>query len=204
MTNWILLRSAGIGAYLMLFMSVAWGLVSTTSVVSTRISKRSANLFHQFAANAGLLLLAIHMGLLVIDEFMPFAIGDVLIPMHATYRPIATTLGVIGMYLMVAILVTSWLRRPIGPAWWRRVHLLSVPAFTLALAHGIFAGSDSGRLWATAMYLITGVLVLFLVIVRGLTYGYRPPRPERPVRAASGPPPTHRQAPDPAITAPRA
>ncbi|HEY6567795.1 MAG TPA: ferric reductase-like transmembrane domain-containing protein [Actinomycetota bacterium] len=200
MTTWILLRSAGIGAYLMLFLSVSWGLISTTAVVSKRVSKRSANLFHQFTANAGLLLLAIHMALLLIDEFMPFAIADLLIPMRSTYRPVATGLGVVGMYLMVVILVTSWLRKPIGPAWWRRLHLLSVPAFTVALAHGIFAGSDSGRPWAMAMYAITGILVLFLVIVRGLTHGYRPPRGERPSRNVSAPP-AHEGAPDPAMTA---
>jgi hypothetical protein len=34
-----------------------------------------------------------------------------------------------------------------------------------------------------AMYAITGLSVVFLTIVRGLTYGYRPPRPERPIPA---------------------
>jgi DMSO/TMAO reductase YedYZ heme-binding membrane subunit len=107
--------------------------------------------------------------------------------MRSTYRPVATTLGVVGMYLMVVVLVTSWLRKPIGTTWWRRAHLLAVPAFTLALAHGVFAGSDSAQPWATAMYALTGVVVLFLVIVRGLTYGYRPPRGETPDPTRSRP-----------------
>ena len=33
------------------------------------------------------------------------------------------------------------------------------------------------------MYALTGLTVLFLVIVRGLSYGYRPPRAAPPERA---------------------
>ena len=57
-TTWIVLRAAGIGAYLMLFFSVAWGLASTTSVFGKRISKASMTTVHQFTATCGLFLLA--------------------------------------------------------------------------------------------------------------------------------------------------
>ena len=67
MTTWILLRAAGVGAYVMLFMAVAWGLVATTAVVTKRVSKPSANQFHQFVATTGLVLLGVHLGLLLID-----------------------------------------------------------------------------------------------------------------------------------------
>lgn len=182
MTNWVLLRAAGVGGYLMVFLSVAWGLVSTTSIVTKRVSKPSANLFHQFVATTGLVLIGLHMLLLLIDRFMPFTVADLLVPMHTAYRPLATTLGVLAMYAAVLIVVTSWLRKPIGVAWWRRIHLLAVPTFSLMLAHGIFAGSDTERPWMIAIYASTGLSVVFLTVVRALTYGYRPPRPAVPER----------------------
>ena len=183
MTTWILLRAAGIGSYLMLFLSVAWGLVATTSVVTKRISKPSANLFHAFVASTGLALLVVHMGLLLVDGFMPFTVAALTVPMASEYRPIAVTAGVIAMYATVVIVVSSWLRKPIGTVWWRRVHVLAVPAFTLALVHGVFSGTDTERPWMFAIYAVTGLLVVFLTIVRALTYGYRPPRPAPPVRS---------------------
>lgn len=182
MNTWILLRAAGIGSYLMLFLSIAWGLVATTSVVSRRISKPSANLFHAFAATTGLALLGVHLGLLLIDEFMPFSLADLTVPMSSEYRPIAITAGVIAMYAVVLIVVSSWLRKPLGTARWRRLHLLAVPAFALALAHGVFAGTDTERPWMFSLYAVTGLLVVFLTLVRAFTYGYRPPRPAPPVR----------------------
>jgi len=39
------------------------------------------------------------------------------------------------------------------------------------------------------MYALTGLLVVFLVLVRGLSYGYRPPRPAPPERATRAPKP---------------
>lgn len=183
MTTWILLRAAGVGAYVMLFMAVAWGLVATTAVVTKRVSKPAANQFHQFVATTGLVLLGVHLGLLLIDPYMPFHILDVLVPMRSTFRPIAITAGVLAMYATVAVMVSSWVRKKLSTKVWRSIHLLAVPAFTLALAHGVFSGTDTQRWWMWGMYALTGLIVVFLVIVRGLSHGYRPPRPAPPERA---------------------
>jgi DMSO/TMAO reductase YedYZ heme-binding membrane subunit len=200
-TTWILLRAAGIGAYLMLFMSVAWGLIATTAIVTKRVSKPAANMFHQFTATTGLVLLALHLGILLIDAYMPFKVLDLLVPMHATFRPVAITAGVIAMYAVVAVTVSSWIRKKLSTKVWRGIHLLAVPAFTLALAHGVFSGTDTERWWMWGMYALTGLLVVFLVLVRGLSYGYRPPRPAPPERATRAPKPATAEATAPEPTA---
>ncbi|MGZ4148516.1 MAG: ferric reductase-like transmembrane domain-containing protein [Actinomycetota bacterium] len=182
MTEWILLRAAGIGAYVALFLSVAWGLVSTTGVVTKRVSKPASNQFHAVVASTGLALLGVHMVLLVVDTFMPFGASGVLLPMHTTYRPIATSLGVLAMYATVLVVTTSWVRKQMPTATWRAIHLLAVPAFILAMLHGVFAGTDTTRPWMLTLYGISAVVTLFLVLVRALTSGYRPPRAEAPPR----------------------
>lgn len=187
MTTWVLLRAAGIGSYLMLFLSVAWGLVATTSIVTKRVSKPSANLFHAFVATTGLALLVVHLGLLLVDGFMPFSLASITLPMASDYRPLAITAGVVAMYAVVTVVVSSWLRRSIGTRWWRRLHVLAVPAFTLALAHGVFAGTDTERPWMFALYAASALVVVFLVLVRGFTYGYRPPRPAPATAVATRP-----------------
>lgn len=182
MTMWILLRAAGIGVYVMLFLSVAWGLAATTSVFGKRISKATATTVHQFMATCGLFLLAAHVGVLLADSFMPFSIADVTIPMASSYRPVAIAFGIVAMYATVFVIVTSWVRRRIGTAWWRRTHMLAVPTFVLSLVHGVFAGTDSVRPAMGWIYLGTGLIVLFLLVVRALTAGYRPERADPPTR----------------------
>jgi methionine sulfoxide reductase heme-binding subunit len=181
MRTWVILRSAGIGAYLMVFLSVAWGLVATSSALGRWVSKASAVLIHQFFSTCGLLLLGIHVGGLLVDSFMPFGAAEILIPGAASYRPAATAFGVIAMYATVVVLVTSWIRKRIGTTWWRRMHLLALPAFVLSLAHGVFSGTDSTRPWMWWMYVVTGSAVVFLVVLRGLTAGNRPERAVRHV-----------------------
>lgn len=190
MTTWVLLRAAGIGAYVALWLAVVWGLVATTGVVKSRISKPSANHFHAFVATTGLVLLGVHLGLLLIDAYMPFTPSDVFIPMRSTFRPVAITAGVLAMYGMVLLIVSSWMRSKLSTRLWRAIHLLSVPAFVLALLHGVFTGTDTERPWMVAMYAVTGVIAFFLVVVRGLTADYRPPRPAAPVRTSKAAPAT--------------
>lgn len=186
MTYWNLLRAAGIGSYVMLFLSISWGLVSTTTPFGKRVSKPSSTLVHQFMSTCGLFLLAIHMGALLIDEFMPFRVADLFVPMSSTYRPVAVTLGIAAMYGLVFVIVASWLRKPIGTAWWKRTHLLAIPTFALSLLHGVFAGTDSTRPVMWWMYVGTGLVVVFLIVVRALTVGLRPERKAPPPHARAG------------------
>jgi DMSO/TMAO reductase YedYZ heme-binding membrane subunit len=127
-------------------------------------------------STCGLFLLAVHVGALLVDEYMPFGVADLLVPMSSTYRPVPVALGIVAMYGVVVVIVASWLRKPIGTAWWRRTHLLAIPTFTLSLLHGVLAGTDGARpaMWWT--YVGTGLVVVFLVVVRALTVGLRPER----------------------------
>lgn len=186
MTTWTVLRAAGIGAYVMLFLSVAWGLVATTAAMGKRVAKPSSTLFHQFLSAVGLALLGIHIGGLLVHDYLRLSPLDVLVPMRATYRPVATAFGIVAMYALVVVMVSSWAKRRTGTKWWRRLHLLAAPTFTLSLVHGVFAGTDTVRPWMWWTYVVTGGLVLFLVIVRGLAAGFRPERAGRaPVHGPS-------------------
>ena len=184
MITWNIIRAAGIGAYLMLWASVTWGLVSTTSVFRWKTSKATTVALHQAFSTTGLILLATHLYFLLKDTFLPFTFIDLFVPMHSTYRPVGVTLGIGALFVtLLGVLSTSWGRKLIGTKWWRRTHALAIPAFALALVHGLIAGSDTKRpaMWWT--YVITTCILLFLLLVRGLTAGERPKRKSRPETA---------------------
>ena len=176
MTTWLVLRAAGIGAYLVLFLSVAWGLVGTTAVFGKRVSKVTATNVHHYLGIAMLPLLAMHLGGLLIDKFRPFGVLDLFAPLHSTFRPVSVAFGIAAMYLSIVVLLTTWAKKRLGTTWWRRFHLASVPAFTVAMVHGVWTGTDSVQPLVWWMYMVTGAVVLFLVMVRGLTARERPAR----------------------------
>ncbi len=176
MIMWNIIRAAGIGAYLMLWASVTWGLVATTSLFGKRVPKATSVALHQAFSTLGLLLLVTHLGVLLVDSFMPFGWLDLLIPMRATYRPAGVSFGIGAMVLMAVVLLTSWFRKQVKPTWWRRFHALSVPAFSLALVHGLMTGTDSPRPTMFWFYLATTAILLFLVMLRAMTVGIRAAR----------------------------
>lgn len=170
MNNWNLIRAAGIGAYLMLWASVTWGLISSTEIVRWKATKATSIALHQAFSTSGMLLLGAHLYFLLKDKFLPFTWLDLVVPMRSTYRPIGVTLGIAALFLtLLGVLSTSWGRRVIGTKWWRRSHVLSIPAFALALVHGLMAGSDTKRPALWWMYVFTACAVLFLLLVRAFT-----------------------------------
>jgi sulfoxide reductase heme-binding subunit YedZ len=186
-TTWIILRAAGVGAYLTLFLSVAFGLVATSAPFDKRFAKQSAITIHQFLSTVGLVLLGVHIGGLLLDSYIHFGPKEILVPAASTYRPVAVAFGVIAMYALVVVLVSSWMRRHYSAKLWRRLHLFAVPAFVLSMVHGIFAGADASRRWMFLVYVLTASVVVFLLILRGLTVGLRPAR--RAQSSPGSPPP---------------
>ena len=52
--------------------------------------------------------------------------------------------------------------------------MAAAPAFALAMLHGVFAGADATRRWMYLTYLITGSIVAFLLLLRGLQVERKP------------------------------
>ncbi|HXF36581.1 MAG TPA: hypothetical protein VNO17_05300 [Actinomycetota bacterium] len=102
-TTWVVLRAAGIGSYLMLFLAVAGGLVATAAPFGRRVSNASATIFHRTASTAGLLLLAVHLGGLLVDRYVRLDLLDLVVPLRAGYRPIALALGIAAMDAAVVV-----------------------------------------------------------------------------------------------------
>jgi sulfoxide reductase heme-binding subunit YedZ len=197
MLTWNALRAAGIGTYLMLWATVCWGLVGTAAVGGKRISRATAVTMHQFLATTAFVLLGLHIGLLLVDSFVPFGPLDVAVPLHSSYERIPVALGIGATYLFALVLLSSWIRKRIGTKLWRTLHLLAVPSFALALVHGVFAGTDTARPWMWWGYVATGGIALFLMLVRTMTIGLRPRRAALPenVRARAAAKPARERTP---------
>ena len=96
--------------------------------------------------------------------------GLFLIPFASSYKPFWSGLGSLALYLFLAIILSSYLRKQIGQKSWRLFHYTSYLGFLLALLHGLMAGTDSNTLAMHTLYLVTGGVTLFLIYYRALSY----------------------------------
>jgi DMSO/TMAO reductase YedYZ heme-binding membrane subunit len=69
-------------------------------------------------------------------------IGEILIPFASSWQPRSVALGVVAMYMIAAIQITSWAMKKLPKRIWHAIHLSSYVAFILVTWHAITAGTD--------------------------------------------------------------
>ena len=108
----------------------------------------------------------LHLVALVLDTYVDFGLTELLVPMASSYRPGPVAWGVAALYLLIAVELTSLLRRRISKRAWRMTHMLSFPLFAFSTVHGLTAGTDAtgGALFWSMVSV--SVLVFALTIAR--------------------------------------
>lgn len=165
---WYLSRASAWMAYILLFINICLGLALKSKFLNQVGEKWRALDLHQFTAILAMGLVALHVFSLLGDHYLNYTVAQLLVPGVSPYRPQWVSPGIIGFYLLVLIMITSYLRRFIGKSAWRAVHLTSFVIFAISLIHGIGSGSDTSLVWGQLTYIVTGVVVVFLALWRFL------------------------------------
>lgn len=161
--TWIVARAGGFTAYGLLTLAVVIGLTLSLKWQSARWPRLINNELHNFVTLLGTVFLVIHVVAVALDPFTHFSLFEVLVPFASTYRTVWMALGIVGLYLGLAIGLSTLLRKRIGYKMWRQLHVLTLGIFMLATAHGIYTGTDTRDWWALGTYglSLTTVSILF-------------------------------------------
>src|SRR5947208_6364010 len=186
--TWDIARAGGFTAYILLTLAVIVGLALSTQIQSPSRWPRLLNSeLHNFLTLLSTIFLVVHILAVWIDPFTHFGLNEILIPLAGSYRPAWMALVIVGLYLGIAIGISTWLCPHIGYKLWRRLHVLTLGIFALATIHGIGTGSDTQTPWALGIYLVSLVLVGSLLCRRlFFSKGKSKHAPERSVTPARG------------------
>ena len=102
----------------------------------------------------------------MLDRFAPISLLDAVIPFVSPYRPLWLGLGTLSFDLLVALVITSLLRRRLGYRAWRAIHWLAYASWPVAVLHGLGTGSDSKAWWMLALTAACVAAVLVAVLAR--------------------------------------
>ena len=165
--TWNVARAGGFTSYILLTLAVLVGLALSTQLQSPRFWPRLINSeLHNFLTLLGTIFLGVHVLAVIVDPFTHFGLNEVLIPLASHYRTEWMALGIVALYLGIAIGISTLLRKHIGYKWWRRLHVLTLGIFLLATIHGLGTGSDTQTPWALGIYLVSSILVGALLCKR--------------------------------------
>ncbi len=108
------------------------------------------------------------------DGFAPIHLQDALVPFLSPYRPIWLGLGTVAFDLLLALVLTSYLRHRIGARMWRGVHWLAYVCWPVALVHAFGTGSDARSGFLVAVGAASLALVALALLSRLAAGGGHP------------------------------
>jgi predicted ferric reductase len=178
-TYWYLTRAAGFVAYVLLFISVSFGLAMTSDIVECWVRRYRLYDLHRFLSILTLAATALHLLIVLPDRYIGFSLYELLVPFASPYRPAYMALGLFGFYALAIVVLSFYARHLISYRGWRILHYATFGAFVLALVHGAGAGTDTASTWAQYLYAATGLIVFNLCVYRVLKGSARgiPARP---------------------------
>jgi methionine sulfoxide reductase heme-binding subunit len=163
---WYLSRGTGAVALLLLTVSVVLGILDQRRWRPAHWPRFVLDALHRNVSLLVLALLAVHIASSVIDSFAPIRLVDAIVPFVSAYRPVWLGLGALAFDLLLAVVITSVLRRYLGHRAWRIVHWLAYVSWPVAVVHGLTTGTDAKAAWLLALTAICAVAVLIATWAR--------------------------------------
>ncbi len=165
MAPWLIARSAGVTAYILLTLLVVVGFVlaSVPNKEHWRITKFVLPLHRQLSLFLGVFLV-LHVLAIALDAYVKVGLVGAFLPGLSNYRTLPVAIGTLAFYGVVATGFTARFTRVLPPGKWLTIHRVAFATFVFAFFHSVWTGTDTPSL--QLMYDGTAGLVLIAAFVR--------------------------------------
>lgn len=162
---WYATRAAGLMTWTTATASVVFGLLLSTRFIKARTGPWFLDL-HRFLGGISVVFLIAHLATLWADSYVEFGVSDLFVPGASEWKTEAIAWGIVSMYLIFAVEVSSLIRARLNSKVWRVIHFSSFAAMIAGSYHAYTAGSDVDNpvTWVIAGF--GSVLVFALISVR--------------------------------------
>jgi DMSO/TMAO reductase YedYZ heme-binding membrane subunit len=182
---WYTSRATGIVGYALLAASLAWGISHSIRLFKQPRPPWMLDM-HRFLSGLACIFVGIHVFVLLFDKFAHYTVLDLLVPFSgqsslAAKSPIPMALGIVSLYLLLAVEFTSLAMKKLPRKLWKGIHYLSYALFAFVTIHVLMMGTDTNTVAMQWFVLGCCAVNVFLVIVRIAS----PKRDQQPGRAPS-------------------
>ena len=157
---WYLTRASGVVTLILLTVTVVLGVANVNRAQAAGWPRFVVEGLHRNASLLAVVMLCVHIATTVLDPFASISLVASIVPFIGNYRPIWLGLGTLASDLLLAIALTSIVRRRLGQRTWRATHWLAYACWPIAVVHGLGTGSDA-RSW---LLVVTVICVLAVVL----------------------------------------
>lgn len=150
---WYLTRGTGVVTLLLLTLTVVLGITEVSRWANTHFPRFVTAALHKNVSLLVMAFLGVHIVTAIGDGYVPIRWIDAVVPFASAYKPAFLGLGAVAFDLLIALIVTSLLRKHIGYRLWRAVHWAAYACWPIAFLHGITIGTDKHTTWMLALSL---------------------------------------------------
>ena len=155
---WLIARASGIVAAVLLTAVVALGVMRSERWQRPWWPRFASNHLHRSLSWLLLVVVVLHVGAVILDQYAPVAVWDAVVPFVSAYRRWWTGLGTLAFDVVLLVLFTTSVIRLMGQRRWRLLHWISYAAWPLAVLHGAGTGSDVRQWWALLLLFAAAAL----------------------------------------------
>jgi DMSO/TMAO reductase YedYZ heme-binding membrane subunit len=163
---WFTTRATGVVALVLLTVTVVLGILTSVRFETARWPRFTLQDLHRRTSLLAVVFVTLHVVTTVSDSFAPIGWLSVFVPFTSPYRRLWLGLGTVAVDLLLAVTVSSILRRRIHPRTWRGLHWLAYASWPLALVHGLGTGTDPHLEWMIVLVIVCVTAVLVAVTWR--------------------------------------
>jgi len=162
---WYVSRVSGLVGFALLYISIFLALTIRIPFMRRIFSPPYALNAHGWIALQATVFALVHGSVLIFDKFMGFSLMDVFAPFATSYNPGLVALGIIGFYLMLLLVVTSYVRKYLPFKFWRAVHFLNIILYVGVIVHAYFLGTDMKNEIIRNIFVYANILLIMLMLV---------------------------------------
>lgn len=173
---WYMSRSTGIIAAILLLGSLVLGMLMSTRLLRSVDRPAWLLAMHRWTSALAVLATTGHVAALVADSYVDFGPREIFVPFASEWKSTAVALGVVSMYLLAIVQVTSLLMKKMPRRVWRAIHMASYGSAWFALIHAGMAGTDTSNRAYRIVSLVVIITATSVAVVRVSGSAKRTPR----------------------------
>lgn len=139
---WYASRATGVVLLVLLTLVILLGLLVTRQGRLPGLPRFAVTGLHRNLSLLAVAFVVVHVLTAVYDGYVHIPLTAAVIPLTSPYERLWLGLGAVAFDLMLAVIVTSLLRRHLSRKAWRGVHLLVYVSWPVAWVHSVFASAD--------------------------------------------------------------
>jgi methionine sulfoxide reductase heme-binding subunit len=170
---WYFTRASALIGFFLLYLSIFFGLAIRTPILKKIIQPAYSFEIHSWISLQALLFALLHGIALLFDKFLSFSLSNIFVPFSALpenailagVKPIYLAMGIVSFYLMLILIVSSYLRKYIGFWIWRSIHFLNIVLWIFVIFHALKLGTDMKNEIVRNIFIYANAFLLLLFAV---------------------------------------